>query len=366
MKAMNLLKTAGLCILTLAATGLEAQAGVNVGYKVGKGVSFESDDGKYKMNLSGRLQFRYTYNGNEAVPDNSTFAVQRGKIKLDGHVFNEDIRFGFQMNLATRNANTGVAVLEDFFVDYFPVSYFGIKVGQFKVPFLFQELTSSGSQQFVDRSFATGIFNPGRDLGVNIHGNLFEKKANYNLFLMNGDGANTIDTNQGLMFGGRFEVVPLGEYKYSESDVEHSEEVNLGFGLGYLYNVRGTAYQSGTIPAGTKSSHGTFDAGLKYKGFSFQGMGFLSRTHEGAELTNWGYNGQAGYFIVPKHFEVALKHGGVVFSDANRNQYEYAVGLNYFVFGHSLKFQTDYTYLQSVRGLDLNDHRVRAQMQVIF
>ncbi len=371
MKAMNKVKQTALvgllAIGVMSAQAADAQAGVKVNYKLGKGVSFESEEGDYKLNLSGRLQFRHTYNGLESAADNNTFAVQRGKIKLNGYVFNEDLRYEFQMNLATRTgANSGVAQLEDFWVDYFPVSYFGIKAGQFKTPFMVQGMTSSGSQQFVDRSMFTGFFNPAYDIGLDIHGNLFEKKANYHVFAMNGDGANTLDTNQSPMFGARLEFVPLGEYQYSESDVGQSDEPNLGFGLAYLYNVKGTAYESGTIPAGTKTSHGTFDASFKYKGFSLLGAAGISRTHEGAELTNWGVNAQTGYFIVPKHFEVALKYGTAVFSNAVRNQSEYAIGLNYFFVGHSLKLQTDYTYLQNARGYELNDHRVRTQLQVAF
>ena len=53
-------------------------------------------------------------------------------------------------------------------------------------------------------------------------------------------------------------------------------------------------------------------------------------------------------------------------SNAVANQYEYATGLNYYVKGHVLKFQTDYTFLMNTRGLNLNDHRIRTQAQLVF
>ena len=47
---------------------------------------------------------------------------------------------------------------------------FLLKAGQFKAPFGRQELTSSGNQQFVDRSIASVLFAPARQLGLQIGG----------------------------------------------------------------------------------------------------------------------------------------------------------------------------------------------------
>ncbi len=339
-KVASTLMTVGLMLV-----GQAAFAKIDVSYKPGKGTTFESSEGDFKMTLSLPVQFRFTYNKLEAAPDNNTFALNQASFKAAGYALNEDLRFEFKLKGKT-GSNSGSPVIEDMWVDYFPLSYAGIRVGQMKTPFMIQGMNSSEKLQFVDRSLFAGIFNPGLDIGVDVHGNLFNKKANYHVFALNGDGQNNFDTNQGVLVGGRVEYIPLGELIYSETDVEDSQEVNLGFGLGYMYNVKGTgAAQSGTIPLGTKTSTATFDTTLKYKGFSFQGMTALTRTHEAPKLTNWGYNGQAGYFLIPKKFEVALKHGGILFSDstAKANQYEYALALNYFVVGHGIKIQTDYT-----------------------
>jgi hypothetical protein len=363
-------------------------------YKVGDGLKM--GDGNNQIHLQGRVQGRFTYNALEAAADNDTWAVQRGKIKIEGFTLEKKLKFGFQMNLATRNratttavcrdtggtatancpggtanavtteSTTGLATLEDYYVDYVPYDFFGIKIGQYKVPFLMQELTSSGKQQFVDRSLSTGHFNLARDLGVTLHGDLWDGGLNYAVFAMNGDGINTINRNQSLMAGLRLELPILGEYKTSESDVDDSQEHNLGIGVAYAFNELGSSFVNGTVAAGTKLSLGTMDVGYKYKGFSFQGAGMIARAHDTAKATHWGYNAQAGYFIVPKHFEVALRGAGTVFSNAIANQYEYAIALNYFIKGHGIKIQTDYGLLLNTRGLNLNDHRVRSQVQVIF
>lgn len=365
----------------------EDPEGMRASYKVGDGLKI--GDGDNLIHLQGRVQGRFTYNLLEAAADNDTWAIQRGKIKIEGFTLKKKLKFGFQMNLATRNrattaavctdaacantvnavtaeSTTGLATLEDYYLDYVPYDFFGVKIGQFKAPFLMQELTSSGKQQFVDRALSTGHFNLARDIGGTLHGEFWDGGLNYNVFFMNGDGINQINRNQSLMAGLRLEMPILGEYKASESDTDDSQEHNLGVGLAYAFNELGSAFVNGTIPAGAKLSLGTLDVGYKYRGFSFQGAGMLARSHDTAVLTNYGWNAQAGYFIVPKKFEVALRGSGTVFSNALPNQYEYAAALNYFIVGHGIKVQADYGLLMNTRGLNLNDHRVRTQVQVIF
>lgn len=335
-------------------------------YKFGKGLSFTGDD--FSLALSAFVQTRFTYNSLEAAADTNTFAVQRGKILLNGHVLNPSWKYGFMANFSTLNG--GTAILDDYFIDWVPEKYFGIKVGQYKVPYLMQEVTSDTKGQLVDRSLANGIFTLVRDIGISFHGDLFNDRLAYYFFAMNGDGANTINTNQGLLGGARFEYNILGKYEREESDLEDSEEPNLGFGLAYVLhdslNSTGTHTEGGTIGVGTRSGLGTFDVGYKYRGWSLNAATMLTRTHEGADLTNLGYHVQGGFFFIPKKLEGSVKGGGAILSNAAINQYEYAAGLNYFIKGQALKLQGDYTLLMNPRGLNLNDHRLRTQLQLIF
>lgn len=386
-KIAVLLVAVGLVFVGEITARAEEEEEIRVQYKVGEGTFIGNGDNL--VHIAGRVQPRFTYNGLEGAPDTDTFTIQRGRIKIDGHTLKRKLRFEFQMNLSTSSkasttpvctdagctttvnavtaeSTTGLATLLDYSIDYVPYTFFGVKVGQFKVPFLMAELTSSAKQQFVDRSAATGFFNLQRDLGVTFHGEAWENGLKYDAFFMNGDGQNTINRNQSLMLGTRLELPILGTYKNSESDTDNSQEHNLGVGIAYAFNDLGAAFVNSTIPAGSRTSFGTLDAGYKYKGFSFQGAGMISRNHEGVRLTNLGWNAQAGYFFVPKIFEVALRSAAAIFSDAITNQYEYAATLNYFIKGHGIKIQTDYSFLMNARGLNLNDHRVRTQLQVVF
>ncbi|MBI3541444.1 MAG: hypothetical protein HY073_04840 [Deltaproteobacteria bacterium] len=369
---------------------------IRLQYKVGEGLFIGNGDNL--VHLQGRTQARFTFTGMNGSRSTDSFSVPRAEIRIDGHTLERKLKYGFEMNLATRAAGTttsvcsssgtaaapcpaaktsvlssttGLAVLNDYYVDWVPTAYFGLQVGQFKVPFLIQQLTSSTKQQFVDRSSSTTAFDLGRDIGMNVHGALFDKKMNYAVFFMNGDGANSLNRDErALMAGTRVEFPILGEYAYSESDVSNSDTPNLGVGIAYAFNQPATAPQ-GNIPTFTKMSEGTLDVGYKYKGFSFQGAGMFSRAHEVVALTNWGYNAQVGYFLIPKILEVAVREGGTVFSGATINQYEHAMGVNYFVKGkgHGIKFQLDSAILRNSRATAApftNDYRTRLAMNLIF
>src|SRR5262249_27202417 len=151
----------------------------------------------------------------------------------------------------------------------------------------------------------------------------------------------------------------------SESDVEYTEESALGLGLAFLFDERGSGFENNTIPATAKASHGTIDLHYRSHGFFALAQGMISRSQEITHLTNWGYNAQVGYFLIPKHLEIAARSGGVIFSDAIPNQYEHGAVLGYYFNKHNLKLQTDYALIRNQRGLDLNDHQIRTQLTVV-
>src|SRR3990167_4992241 len=94
------------------ASGEEEKNTIKLSYKLGKGLTIEDLSGDYRLDISGRIQGRFTYNALETAADNNTLAVQRGKIKLGGHVFNKNLKYGFQMDLST--VTGGAAVLDDY------------------------------------------------------------------------------------------------------------------------------------------------------------------------------------------------------------------------------------------------------------
>ena len=112
------------------------------------------------------------------------------------------------------------------------VGKFRVLFGAFKAASFRQQLTSSGNQQFVDRSLVSDEYAKGRDIGVAVQGVLLNNKVEYRASIMNGAGqgqaANDNDTYQ---YNGRLMWQPNGNQTlvqrawvsgalYSESDFE--------------------------------------------------------------------------------------------------------------------------------------------------
>ena len=323
--------------------------------------------------LSNRLQIRYTDENREIEPandpDRGSFRIRRMKTKLEGWVYDKDLTYELQLNWAD-TANP----LEDAQVNYdftHGSKLFMIKAGQYKVPFGRQELTSSGSQQFVDRAAVSNTFARGRDIGVQLWGTPFSSKIDWRIGVFNGNGRTVSrNDNDDLQLNARLMWQPFGDVKYSESDFESTDKPLLALGVGYESNEFPIAAAGATPAHADDRAITAFDAAFKYKGFSFFGELFQrehDRTNNVSDFDDEGYILQAGYFVVPKRFEIALRLSEFdPNSDVSNNEREEnGLALNYFWNKHAHKLQADFRELEdNARGT--KDKEVRLQYQVIF
>jgi phosphate-selective porin OprO/OprP len=369
-----------------------------VSYKMGDGFTFMSSDEKFKLSMGGRLQARYSFfdkdNANGPAQDVSEWRVRRAKFWLKGHAYTKDLTYKLQVNFADSNK-----ILEDAVLNYKFIKEAQIQVGQEKVPFARQELTSSGAQQFVDRSSATDAFKPGRDIGVMAHGSVFDGILGYNLGWYGGVGQSKLRATNNNAMAARIVVNPLGEMKYSEADLDHSEKPLVSIGGNYFRdsliatrngasttledNNLGFAGSSGwlgksknTFATTEKLSIDTYgiDAAFKWMGFSAQGEYFIGQAEGDTTkqlLRAQGFYAQMGYFIIPKHLEVAARYSYV---DQNRDvsndlntQVQGAV--SYYFNKHNLKLQADVTNIHQQVAIPKNntdEMQYRLQAQIIF
>ncbi len=336
------------------------------------GFQLATDDGKYSLALGGRLQLRYTFEDfdrESEKEDTSSFQVKRGKLFIHGNAFAKDLTFKIQVNAAGSSVT-----LEDFYVDYRILEWLSLQGGQYKVPFNRQELTSSGSQQFVDRAITNEAFALGRDQGVMVHSFVLSDYMEYALGIFNGNGRNkSSNENNGHMIAGRLAFYPMGKFKmYSESDTDFSPSPKAGIGVAGLYNAK-VSFKEDDETFIKDVTELTADGIIKWRGLSLAGDYFMATTdvRDGEKIKSNGFNIQAGAFLIPKHLEVALRFAVVdpdVDADDDTEQ-EIAGGINYFIQKHNLKLQADYARLIEEQPGDeptLMDNRVRLQFQIIF
>jgi phosphate-selective porin OprO/OprP len=384
---------------------------------------------RFSFALGNRLQVRYTFLSPDtpAADESSVFRVRRFKTFMNGNAFYPWVKYKIQVNWVGFNepdTQNNEPDLEDAFIDvaYFPLASF--QAGQFKVPFDRQELTSSGAQQFVDRAITNARFTFSRDQGVMLHGMIGEEKAEwfeYSAGVFNGNGRNKGNNDNPEHLGvGRLYWTPMGPFKYSESDTDNTPKPAVAVGAAYAYNpVRSSSSSTAnltttipnpadpsmmlTIPTGTRTTAIVSDADIhrltadvhfKWRGISaLADYFFESRDDKLLDVTTTSFNlsgkttsvtstqgkpvgvahthgflVQAGYFIIPRTLEIAARYATFNPAGTDNRQQEVRGAINWFIFAHNLKLQTDFGAVnQQIRAAkDRNDFEARTQVQLIF
>jgi phosphate-selective porin OprO/OprP len=361
-----------------------------VRHEIGKGFTFQTADDRFELQLSNRLQARYTYIDGADLPgveNSSDFEIRRMKTTLEGHAFDPSLQFKVQANWV---ADT---ILEDAYLHWVPRPYAGIQVGQYKVPFNRQQLTSSGALQFVDRSIADNFFTPARDRGLTLTGSWFGEKHDqlqWNAGIFNGNGIEQgLNEGTGHMAAGRLLWMPLGSFKYYvESDVDDTPEPRLGIGAAYLYNAQADTGADATARILSSSRLGgdwappidgrvdvvqaTFDTQFKWRGLSVLGDYYWAEgdPNDRASHAAQGFNTQIGYFLLPKKLEAAFRWSWVNrdLQAGDSTTREIGGALGWFFLAHNLKLQGDVRSLrEELPGMPTEKAlEYRLQLQAIF
>lgn len=363
--------------LLLGAAAIPAAAQEENQWGYDKGFFFRTP--KFELKISTRTQFRYTYtltDEDSATDDNGYFSLPRTRLRLDGYAYYPWLRYKVQYDF-TGQTDAGATPprrspdLRDLYFDLARNPRAIVRLGQFKAPLGIQELTSSGEQEFVDRSVASEAFAPSRQQGAMLWGTSFEKKFGYEAGAFNGNGRNrTANDNTGYMYVARVHWDPNGEYKLSESAVDHPDKVNWTIGAAYMLNSTEESLLKTAEELQQRTAEGFF--GLKYKRL-FVLADYYTRTQEvtgGApDIDSDGGIAQVGFFFVPRKVEVALRYS--TFDEdkdtPDDTEIEKRIGFGYYVSKHDLKFQADYGQMEDqASATDRRTDIFRAQMQIVF
>lgn len=313
--------------------------------------------------LSNRMQVRFTETDPEVGSGKGSFRIQRMRTKLDGWIYSKNLTYELQVDWTEAPALRDARITYDFTKGS---KQFMLSAGQYKVPFGRQELTSSGSQQFVDRSIASSEFAKGRDIGLQLHGLLGGGKIDWRVGAFNGAGRNQASNdNDKYQYNARLTWAVIGDPKFSEGDFDSTDSPLFALGAGYESNNKHGA----TTGNDNNRSIVAADAVFKFKGlFAFAELFNGDNDPEtGAGYKSKGLTTQLGYFIVPQKFEVAGRYAVVDPTDAARNdrRIETGVVLGYFVNKHNNKIQLDFRQIKDEKK-NVKDKEFRLQYQIIF
>jgi hypothetical protein len=204
----------------------------------------------------GYLQFRYNYNQRDDTnldKDGAIgFQMARARLNVGGNVFNEDwgyfIQFGWSDdtsvvpppavttpptpgNAAGSSTSSGTTFLEDAYGTYKIGNGWGLKFGQFKLPFMKEQLVGDTAQLAMDRSMMDDTFSQERSQGIQAG---FEQES-WRMWVAFSDGIRSADTDFVAVGEADFALTGRGEFmwagKWADADQFTSWQNSSFFGM---------------------------------------------------------------------------------------------------------------------------------------
>lgn len=343
------------------------------------GFEFRTENDKFSLAIQNRIQARYA-NPFDSDPrsvgdlerEGSSFMIRRARTKLKGHAYWPWLQYYLQYDWSQ-------PILRDLSLTLDNYKWAKLWVGRGKVFYNDERVSSSGNQQFVNRSIVNDIFTVDRQQGVQLFGNLFPGSwhdiSYYSgVFTGLGVGERNNDDNH-MMYSSRLQWNALGgEMPFSQSDIEFHEKPALNFAFAAATNrSRCTAFETDSrscrgLPGFSPGQDGQYrlnqmmeEVRFKWRGFSLQHemhwkevVDTLKSRGDPTRKTNlMGGLVQAGYFphylfpIIPRNLEFA---GRYAFVDPNVNfnndwQQEASGVMTYFFNGHLNKVNFQVSHL---------------------
>jgi phosphate-selective porin OprO/OprP len=219
-----------------------------------KGFQFQSADKKFQIRLKGLLQVdsRNFIDDNSIGNGNDTLLLRRARPIIEGKVFdnwefNFTPEFGGGGNGTIAGTSSAVGIL-DAFINAHYWDEFQIKAGKFKAPIGLEQLQSDAYRLFAENSLATNLV-PNRDIGVQIHGSLWDNLLAYQVGVFNGSVDATYSANVGNadFEDSREAAARLFAHPFKQTNI--NELKGLGIGVSASYgSVNGTIANGAATP----------------------------------------------------------------------------------------------------------------------
>ena len=242
--------------------GSAATSGYNNGFFI------SSADGNFKLNLSLLAQARFTWNYQPGENISSTapgadttangtgdgvstwaFENRRTQMAFSGNVVDPSWTYMARLNYGSAvdpyTPTSGDVVLQDAWVNKDFGNGFGVKVGQFKSPFMAESLRNDGAQLTAERSVVDYTFSGGYTQGImlNYTQDMFRAMGSYNNGPRAQNGTWSTGSNNSISLAGRVEFKAMGSWSQfdNESSLKSDESgLVIGAAIQY-YNNRGAA-----------------------------------------------------------------------------------------------------------------------------
>lgn len=310
-----------------------------------------SDDGNFRLQIGGEIQFRY-YGNIEADDDDGGFQLQRTRLDFRGHVIDPKLTYRILTNF---DRSTGDLTLQDAYGEYEVSDGFKVRWGQFKLPFDREFFASSPTQtQTIERSLVSSIFRLDRSQGIQ----LSYEADRWRVFGAFSDGrraANTAFTDPieaDFAVSGRAEV-RLGEAgwrQFRDQTAFNGDKFGVLLGGGLHWQQEGSTGAPSSATGTVDLFQYAVDASIENDGWNLLGA-VTGRVIDDANdsLHDFGLIAQGGVFV-SEHAELFARYAHI-FPDDSRSggSDDFAAitaGMHwYFIPGsHAVKLSAEATY----------------------
>jgi len=339
------------------ADSIRAEAAIAAQANLAKVKAFPINAGK-KITIAGYTQVRYQ--SLEETGKIDGFDIRRARLDVKGTI-SPYWSYRVQFDLA------GTPKLIDAYAELKLNDYFNFTIGQAKIPFSLENLTSSNKLELIDRSQAVealvargkdvGGNQNGRDLGIQLGGTILKLKdrpvVDYRLGIYNGSGINAADLNEKKDFATRLILHPVVGLDISAA---------LYNGSRYIAEVKTGTVVTTAAKNVDRNRYG-FDLNYDLKDLAIRGE-YIHGTDD--LIDREGYYFQAGYYFLQKKLQLIAKYD---FYDTDKAKAAnastwYVFGAN-FNFNSNIRLQANYTVKQE-EGTSIDNNFASIQFQIGF
>lgn len=348
------------------------------------------------VRLTGNMQLRYVANiGDEKLPAGSKdtalgFQTRRTRLIASGDLSDETLSYKVELDLSR---TTGAGTLLDSLAKIKLDGGWSIRVGQFKLPLLKEELISHTRQLAVERSTVTGVFTGDYSQGAaaDWQGNhaAVSVMVSDGLRAINGDF--TAASEADLALTARFDYKFRGTWKDLDQMTSWRGSTGAaGIGAALHWQTGGSTFAAGPGGRTTDADVLVYTIDAQLTGDGWNAMAALVGRHAdpatGPALDDFGFLVQGGAFVADA-WEVFARYG-LVLADGDRSGddawHEITLGANHYFIprSHAAKFSVDLTICPGAQsdssGLivpttatgilasDKAQQVLRAQLQLMF
>ena len=374
-----------------------------------KGFFRASPDGNFRLRVKGQIQFRYVMNYRDIQTSGSEdrwtkgFENRRTKLTFEGNIFDKTWLYKVQAafnrgNLDAAGAqqtDSGAAELEDAWIQKDFENGLYLRFGQYKAPFLREELVSSARQLAVERSLLNERYNQDYTQGVSVgfESDMFRVEGMFS----DGIGDNNVwgpsyqnspwqrNTTE-YAFTARAEFLAAGEWKQFDDFTSWNGEpfgLMIGAAINWQraeFGLDGPPTDFGQELGGTADISAEFGGANLYGAFVWVNPDLDGDSGSAGDRNEIGFLVQGGFMLVPDTFEI---FGRYEWADPDISGEDdlnvITAGVNWYFAKNAAKFTADVgfslddfgsTYAKSgagwLNGFGEDEIVLRAQWQLLF